>query len=176
MGLFGKPKISEEVIAGQFVLHVCRGVEESWPKITDELRQLLHDDASVLDDQFAPFEFALAVIATQMQALSNLLPADQAGRLRSHIIRCLCSDELGTYPKEALDEYQAAWDRSLQVPEPPYFGIASVLFDKLGCSEALSIGRASFKSPITLMALGSTVVTFGGAFWKTAVSQYSIVS
>ncbi|MGB5196443.1 MAG: hypothetical protein WBN64_05190 [Candidatus Deferrimicrobium sp.] len=72
MGLFGKQKISETAIAGQFVLHVCRGVEESWPKIAEELRELFRDDASVLDDQFAPFEFALAVVATQMQALPNL--------------------------------------------------------------------------------------------------------
>ncbi len=176
MGLFGEPKISEAVIAGQFVIHVCKGVQESWPKIVDELRQLFRDDASVLDDEFAPFEFALAVVATQMQALPNLLPPDQAARLRSHIVRCLCSDEVGTYPTEAIDEYQLAWDRSLQVPEPPYFGIASVLFDKLGCSEAVSIGKASFKSPITLMALGSAVVTFGGVFWKAAVSQYRIVT
>jgi hypothetical protein len=62
------------------------------------------------------------------------------------------------------------------VPEPPYFGIASVLFDKLGCSEAVSIGNASFKAPITLMALGEAVVTFQGAFWKAAVSQFSVVT
>jgi hypothetical protein len=176
MGLFGKQKISETAIAGQFVLHVCRGVEESWPKIAEELRELFRDDASVLDDQFAPFEFALAVVATQMQALPKLLSADQAARIRSHIVCCLCSDKLGTYPAEAIDEYQAAWDRSLQVPEPPYDRIASVLFDKFGCSDKVSIGKASFKSPTMLMALGSAVVTFGGQFWKAAVSQYRIVT
>jgi hypothetical protein len=62
------------------------------------------------------------------------------------------------------------------VPEPPYYGIASVLFDKLGCSDKVSIGKVSFKSPITLTTLGSALVTFGGPFWKAAVSQDRIVT
>jgi hypothetical protein len=141
------------------------------------LRQLIHDDALVLDDQFAPFEFALAVMVTQMQALPNLLPPEQAARLRSQIMECLCSDEtVGTYPKEAIEEYQSAWDRSLQVAEPPHFGIASVLWDKLGGSEAVSIDEASFRNPITLTALGGAVIMFGGAFWKEAISQYRFVT
>ena len=177
MWLFGKKKVSETTIAGQFVFYVCHGVEESWPKIAEELRELFRGDASVLDDQDAPFEFALAVVSIQMQALPNLLSADQAARIRSHIVSCLCSDDkLGTYPAEAIDEYQAAWDRSLQVPEPGFDGIASVLFDKLGCLDKVSIGKASFKSPTMLMALGSAVVTLGGPFWKEAVSQYRIVT
>jgi hypothetical protein len=142
-----KPSVSEMAIAGQFVLHIGQTVQESWPQISGGLRTFFRNDPTVLDGDIAAFEFALAVVATQIQALPNLLLSDQAARIRSHVVRCLCSDEIGTYPAEAIDEYQAAWGRSLEMAEPPYFGIAYVLFDKLGASETSSVGGAVLLRP-----------------------------
>ncbi len=169
-----KPRVSELNIAGQFVRHFFQSVQSSWPDIRKDLSGVLGEDAATLDGEIAPFEFVIAAIAVQIQALANLLPPDQAARIRDHVIRCLCSDELGTYPSDAIDEYQAAWDESLRMPEPPYHGIASVLYEKLGCSGTTSVGGTVFKSPITIMALGAEIIYFGGPFWKTAVSKYTI--
>lgn len=54
-----------------------------------------------------------------------------SARLRSHVVHWLCSEPIGPYPAEAIEEYQAAWDGWLKMAEEPWLGIAAVLFDKL---------------------------------------------
>lgn len=62
MPLFGKPKLSEAEAAAQVVMSLFRMLPESWPSIADGLRPMLGDDTSVLDDNFAAYEFALAAL------------------------------------------------------------------------------------------------------------------
>jgi len=133
MGLFGKEKLREIEAAGQFVMMVTKGVQQHWPVLANELKGMFQTENSMSDDKYDSFEFVLAVIACQIQALPNLLSADQASRIRENVMQCISSPDLGEYPREAVQEYQNAWDQSLQQSEPPFFGIASVLFDKLGC-------------------------------------------
>jgi len=175
MDLFGKEKLREIEAAGQFVLMVTKGVQQHWSTFANELKGMFQAENSVSDDQYDSFEFVLAVIACQIQALPNLLPADQASRIRENVMQCISSPDLGECPREAVQEYQNAWDQSLQQSEPPFFGIASVLFDKLGCQSDLEIGGASFKDPLILMALGEKIITFGGPWWKTVTQKYKLV-
>lgn len=175
MALFGKKKLSEIEAAGQFVIMVTKGVQQHWPEIASELKGVLQAEDSISDDQYAGFEFALAVIAVQIQALPNLLPAEQASRVREYVMQCISSPELEEYPREAIQEYQNAWDQTLQRGEPPFYGIASVLFDKLDCRSTVEFGEARFKSPLLLMALSEKVVTFGGPWWKTLTQEYELV-
>ncbi len=175
MGLFGKKKLSEVKAAGQFVLMVSKGVQQHWPDIASDLNGMLNAEDSISDDHYAGFEFVLAVIASQIQALPNLLSADQASRVRDYIMQCISSPDLEAYPREAIQEYQNAWDQSLQHGELPFYGIASVLFDKLECRSAVELGEARFKDPLLLMALSEKVVTFGGPWWETTIQQYELV-
>lgn len=175
MGLFGKKKLSEIEAAGQFVLMVTKGVQQHWPGIDSELKAMFLSGDSISDDQYASFEFVLAVIATQIQALPNLLAADQASRVREYVMRCISSPELGEYPREAIQEYQNAWEQALQQGESPFHAIAAVLSDKLECRSSVELGEARFKSPLLLMALSEKVVTFGGPWWKTMAQEYKIV-
>ena len=117
MDPFDKKTITETEIADQFVITVAKGVQESWPSIAKELSQLFQ----ISDDKNAAFEFALAVIATGIHALPNLLQQEQASRIRNYVLNCISSSaELGSYPKEA---YQDAWNASREQ------GIASVLYN-----------------------------------------------
>lgn len=175
MGLFGKKKLSEVEAAGQFVLMVTKGVQQHWPEIASELNGELKAEDSISDDQYAGFEFVLAVIATQIQALPNLLSADQAGRVREYVMQCISSAELGAYPREAIQEYQNAWDQALQQGKPPFHGIASVLFDKLENQSVVELGKTKFQNSLLLMALSEKVVTFGGPWWKATIQQYKLV-
>jgi hypothetical protein len=175
MGIFGKKRLTEIEAAGQFVLMVTKGVQQQWPQIVKELQGIFQAEDAISDDQYASFEFVLAVIACQIQALPNLLPADQASRIREYVMQCISSPELREYPREALQEYQSAWDQSLQQGEPPFYGIASVLFDKLECRNTVELGGAKFKSPLLLMALSEKIVTFGGPWWKTVTQGYNLV-
>lgn len=83
--------------AGIFVISMARSVQEAWPSIVSELAPLLGNDVQQIDTEQGMFDFVLAVIAAQMQALGNLLPADQVTRVREYILKCISSPELGTY-------------------------------------------------------------------------------
>jgi len=175
MDVFGKKKITESEAAGKFVITIARSAQEYWPSIAKELNQLVQSNKAISEDQYASFEFGLAVIATQIQALSNLLKQEQANRIRKYILECVSSPELGSYPRETIEEYQTVWDSSLEQGEPPYYGIASVLFDKLECEDTVELGGDNFKSPILLMALSEQVVKFGGPWWQNVIEKYKIV-
>jgi len=175
MGFFGKKKISEVEVAGQFVVSMLEPIQQEWPKVVAELVEMLQLKQPISTDQHAALEFALAVIALQIQALANLLPVAQANRIREHIMRCISSPSLDTYPRKAIQEYQNAWNRSLQQGEPPIDAVASVLFDKLGCESSVELGNAKFKDPLLLVALSNKVITFGGAWWKNAIQRYTLV-
>jgi len=175
MGLFCKEKLSEVEAAGQFVISIVKPIQQEWSKVAVELTRMLELQEPVSTDQSAAFEFALAVIALQIQALPNLLSPAQAGRIREYVMQCISSADLGSYPREAIDAYQSAWNQCLQQGERPFDGIASVLFDKLGCQSSVEVGKAKFKDPLLIMALSEKVITFGGAWWKNAIQRYKLV-
>lgn len=175
MDLSGKEELSEVEVAGQFVISILRPIQQEWPKVAAELTAMLQLKQPISTDQYAAFEFYLAVIALQIQALPNLLPPAQAGRIREHVMRCISSPDLGSYPGQAIEEYQAAWNECLQQGEPPFYGIASVLFDKLGCQSSVALGSAKFKSPLLLIALSEKVITFGGTWWKNVIQRCKLV-
>lgn len=175
MALFGKKKIKEIEAAGQFVMSITRGVQQYWSSIAKELNELPSNDKPILEDKYAAFEFCLAVIACQIQALPNLLNEKQAWRIREYILQCISSPDLGSYPKDTIAEYQTAWNNSLKHGELPIYGIASVLFDKIECESMFEMGGTKFKNPVLLMALGEKVVTSGGAWWKNIIAKCKIV-
>ena len=170
-----KKKISELEAAGIFVVSMVRGVQDTWPSIVSELASLLGEDVQRMDTEQVKFDFVLAVIAVQMQALSNLFPADQAARIREHVLKCISSPDLGTYPIDSLKEYEHAWKASLDAREPPWGSLASILYDKIGCNKSVSVGDAKVKSPILLVGLGSAIVRLGRAWWKDFISAYELV-
>jgi hypothetical protein len=170
-----KPRVSETAIARQFVLHVLQTAVECWPHLSQDVLRDYFASPTVLDTEAAPYECAFALAAVQIQALPNLFPTEQAARIRSHVVGWLCSicqgqpsEETRPYPAGAIEEYQVAWDRSLQVAEEPWLGAAAVLFDKLVnevASDPMTI------NPMLLFVLGGELSLRGGPFWKTALSR-----
>ena len=174
MGLFGKPKLSERDAAAKFAMNIMGDLKEAWPRVAQGIEAMLGEDAEVLQDQYARYNFALAVIATQLQAVTNLLPENES-RIRAVVLQCLHNDDLGTYPEDSIAEYQHAWDECLRRKELPINGIASVLFDKLGCTSSVAIGNGRVKSPVTLMALSAAVMDCSlGQYWKTVTTKFKL--
>ena len=89
---------------------------------------------------YADFEFVLAAIPVQLQALPNLLPSAQATPIREYVLQAMSTPDLGSYPRETIRQYQVTWDEALERGEPPYFGVASVLLDKLECANSGEVG------------------------------------
>ena len=175
MSQLGKQKLSEVDAAGRFVLTITKSVQQHWPQVARELKETLPDIDAIPEDTNAGFEFAVAVIATQVQALPNLLPVDQAARIREYILRCISPPELGAYPRDTIEQYQDAWDQSVQKGEPPCHGVASILYDKLGCRSMVEVGEERFKDPLLLMALSEKVLLFGGPWWKNITQQFNLM-
>jgi len=178
MGLSGKKELSEIEAAGQFVLWVCESVKQQWPKISNEINTMFKEigiEDALSEENLDAFEFILAVTAIQVQALPNLLPSDQALRIREIIIQCISSPDLGSYPRETIEEYQSAWDQSPQQGNRPWDGIASVLYDKLDFRSNVKLGSTNIKNPFVLMALGEKVLKFGGPYWKTVTEKCELV-
>lgn len=176
MALFGQPKKTELEAAAEFVIHFCEYVRDQWPALCRELQSLEPRFATLASDVIASYEFTLAVLAAQMQALPNLSSADQAARVRAHIMQCLTTDETADYGPTAIAEYETAWHKSLEAAEPPFGALASVLFDKLGLTSPVPIGKVTLKDPVLLMALGGTIVQVGGPWWKRYLETYRIVT
>jgi|MudIll2142460700_1097286.scaffolds.fasta_scaffold333473_1 hypothetical protein len=175
MGLSEKMEMYETKAAGLFVLTVMKGAQKRWPEIASELKSLFPAEDSLTNDQYADFEFALSVIACDLQALPNLLSADQASRIREYVLQCLSTPEMEGYPRDAIQEYQKAWDQALERLELPTDALASVLFDKLGCKSIMEFKGVRFKSPTFLIALGEKIATFVGPWWKTIIQEYKLV-
>lgn len=169
-----KRKISELKAASLFVVNMVEDVQENWSSIISELVPLLGKSVQRMDTEQVKFDFVLAVIAAQMQALSNLFPVDQAARIREHIFKYISSLDLGSYAIDSLKEYEHAWKASLDAREPPWDGLASILYDKIGCNKSVSVGDAKVKSPILLVGLGSAIVRLGRAWWKDFISAYEL--
>lgn len=174
MGLFGKKKITETEIAGLFVLAFTQEIKQHWTEIDKELSNILPGKMSFSENKYASFEFALAVIVVQLQALPNIFPIDQANRIREHVIKYISSPELGSYPSDTINEYQIAWDKALKEAEIPLYNVASLLLDKLQLQSTIEVNNITLKDPLLLMILSEKIIKFGGGWWKTISKKYKI--
>lgn len=175
MEFVNKEKISELQAAGQFVLSIVTPIQHEWPNIAADITRMLQLKQPISTDPYAGFEFALAVLAEEIQALPNLLPSEQADRIREHVLRCISSPDLGNYPRDAICEYESAWNQCIQQDEPPFGRMASILYDKLECQRTGEFGHAKFKDPLLLMALSEKIIMIGGNWWKNAIQRYTLV-
>ena len=175
MGLFGKPTISEEEAAAQFVIAMLTGVRENWTKITGSFRTLMHKSEK-LDSPWAQLEFGIATMSTQLRALANLFPAEQAERIRGYVLNCLSSAEAGEAALEALEAYDGAWDDSIEAGEPPFGAVAVRLCHRLkfGPSDIATVGE--FMDPMFLMALGGAITTTFSGWWKILLGTHRVVA
>ncbi len=172
-----KKKVTEMEAAALFVMTILKDSQKKWPSIAKELNQLLIPKKKFSKKQSDAMEFSFAVIAQHIQALPNLLEQEQAKRILEYIMKIISTPELGTYPREIIKKYQDEWDACLEQAEPPFYGIASVLFDALGCKDTQKMGDDYYiKSPIVLMALAEQVTKFGNPrWWKNLTERYNIV-
>jgi hypothetical protein len=174
-----KGNYSEVKAAGEFVTWVCQNVKQRWPRIADELNATFKEfgvEDRISNPKDYELEFLLAIIAIGIQPLPNLLPSDQAIRIRKQIIQCISSPELGSYPNKTIEEYQNAWDQSAQQGNRPWDGISSVLYHKLEFKSTVQMESTKVINPSVILALTEKVFPFCGKWWKNFTQQNSIVN
>lgn len=174
--LFGKKKISEKAAARLFVQMAVEYSQEYWPKFAAEWCQIFPEQEQALFNPEAQFEFSIAVISMQLQALPNLFPADQAERLLQYVFEGFLMVNDGPYICESIKEYLKA-SQHPQAPEKleyPGTEIASFLFDRLGFHRMNDFMFSGIKSPLILTALTEKLVRCGPV-WKILVQKHKII-
>jgi len=170
MAFWGKDKLKESDAAKGFVSYIAEHFQNDWKETANKLKTIFPSGDLIFNDGRTPTEFFFAVVAVQTQALHNLLPTDQANRIREYIIEGISHPELGEYPRQVIQEYQIAWNRSLQRHENPSIAIADVLWGKIAGDSTDSIN-----GPLHLTILSSTIVNFCGFWWKACTNKFKIV-
>lgn len=120
---FLKPSVREREAA-----EACFGVlvsssNRDWPSTTEQLKKI---GIKVNDESNGRFFFLLGRIATEMQAIPNLFPVDQAARLRTYWLEVSSPPEFGSEPLEIILEYEAAWKHSINQGAMPFYGLGEV--------------------------------------------------
>ena len=105
----------------------------------------------------------MALIAVQMQALPNLLPSQQAVRLKTYILEGISfeSEYWTTLYRELIKEYDSTWQVALSKQQPPHESIGSLLYDQFNCEQKITFEGKKFKSPLTVSALGMMTIVGG---------------
>ena len=182
MGLFGKKKMSEREAAEVFVNTIVITANEQWPAIVGQLNETskLSSGVNLGFDypETAANTFAIAVMAVELQALENLLPARQAARVREHSLEAMSAwggPQIVAAVRSAVDVYQREWDGAISAGEMPIHAVSNVLTQKLGCSVAREIGGETFNDPILIMAFSEKVITLVGGLWKSITESRKLV-
>jgi len=179
--------ITEMKAAALFCNTMLSSVDKAWPGIRKQLLPRLGKGFSFENESDAQYEFALAGIAIQLQALPNLLPPDQAQRVRALVDGCLMlpadTGHPETYALDVVRVYEGAWDRSDEImadpsgtepPNMPHDDVAGELLNRWRCTAVTQIGGVRYRPPRLVMELGAILIGAGG-WWKWLLSEYRLM-
>lgn len=176
-------KITEREAVDCFIRTTMDVAKESWPSIRKdvlELSALSHlRDLPFQDEDAAPFDFALAIVAQDLEAANNLYDQPQAGRIAKLVIE---SFDYKDEEHKALGEYAvqeiAAYRKRLHTDTDPIYAIAIRLLERwLGKDcHALEVpidGKLVI-DPLFL-SLFNPIISCCCGFWKTTNDNYLLV-
>lgn len=108
-----KKKLTEQEAAAQFVFYIFTESWDVWPIIHKDLKDGFKEGFIVEDENMAAFNFALAAIAQDLQAVKNLFPHDQAERIEKLVLRCV-DVEYGGYAIDEVKKYSNQFQMAIQ--------------------------------------------------------------
>lgn len=120
--------------------------------------------------------FLIAVLATELHAMSSLMQPIEATRTRAaavqQMIACgaLAGERLALFDK--VEETLCAVERA---PDTLATAIGRALYEPLGCLEMTELGGVTYAEPATELAIGFAVVVMTSAWWKRFLETYRIV-
>jgi hypothetical protein len=157
------------------VRDILSHIKEQWQSIEAALAPVIEpSDRVLLADPWVRFEFALASLAQESQALPNLFDEPRATRLLGHVTSCLDGRDLEGAGVDGFNTYCAAWKRSLDRNQPPFDEVASTLYDRAGFQASVELPGGRFKDPLLLMAIVAALMMPGGGWWKANHTRYAL--
>jgi hypothetical protein len=178
-----KETLTEQEATSYFIRDITKSVKDAWPSINKDIQDLASQlhlvGASFEDEEMASFNFLLAVISQDLEAVSNLYDKDQAVRIEELVLNCFkYKDEkfiaLGEYAVEEIKEYR---NKLHSDPEPLYaitVRLLQRLFGKNYPSIKVNINGKSYIDPIILSMINPLITNCCG-FWKTARDNYNLI-
>lgn len=187
-----KKKMGEKEAAALFIDMSLMAVDKSWKELSAFLEKLL--DTKFEDELTTKFEYAMALVAVQMQALPKLFPMAQALRVRNHLMEYLQSkSEEGRYAIDLIKKYEEAWNYGKDIItekravtdrdkfnsryEPPNFNspleavgvaLSDTFYDRT--SIELGGGEKRVYNLNTIKLLGESLLKFG-SYWHNFLAK-----
>jgi len=188
-----KKIITEDKAAAFFQFSVLEAINGRWPEIKRIFKQLIRDESfSFANEEGALFDLLLAVEASELGALKNIFPADQAHRLFDLCLGSWESPEDLEYARLEIEEYTNFYEKALNEGENPIYAIPVRLLHRwLGSSirdflvkfdgpAALALGvpeGMGYVDPLLVQVFTQEVFfgLIGFGRWKRIFEDYELI-
>jgi hypothetical protein len=187
-----KKTITEDKAAAFFHSSVIEAINGRWPEIKRIFRRLIRDESfSFANEEGALFDLLLAVEASELGALKNVFPADQAHRLFDLCLGSWESPEDIEYARVEIEEYGNYYEKALKEGENPIFAIPVRLLHrwlgsairnflvKLKGTRALALGvpEGGYIDPMLVQVFTQEVFfgIIGFGRWKRISDEYRLI-
>jgi hypothetical protein len=190
-------KMNEKEAAVHFFDVSLAAVEKNWKELSAFLEKIM--ETKIEEETASKFEYAMALVAVQMQALPKLLPLPQALRVRNHLMEHLSAKaEEGKFAIDLIKKYEDAWNyaktiigeqKAVNVQdsfnsryEPPHFknpleAVGTILSDTFydrTSIETMGGEKREYKLS-TVQLLGESFAQFGG-YWQKFLSNVELTA
>mgnify|MGYP001620200477 CR=1 FL=1 len=166
MHMFGRRKMNEADASILFVQSILKAGRDTWPGLVRNVQSLLEHDTAKINQDLAAFEFSIACLACQAEAIPNLFPGQQGARILWHTLDTIRNLPFGGVAIEAFGNYKTTWSRALEQGEIPSDAVANLLCERIGLVAAVDILGIRFRDPLLIELIGEAVVTTPAGWWK----------
>lgn len=172
-----KKTISEQVAVERFIKETLSTAPLRWPLVVAEIKK--HCGASHLrTDPTSPpsAEFAIAVLALELQAVRTLFSPEQSSRLFNKVFQAIKQLKLNDYVLETVKVYHIAVEREVKNGNDAdsIRTIPAILYDRLQCTATVELEGKRIKSPLALAALLSALDD-GSSWWKRLAQNHIVL-
>lgn len=167
-----RKRYTERAIADDFVRAAFDNAVESLPAVCSGLREFF-TEFSLVDGARAPRDLAAAIVALEIQALPNLFPSAQAGRLRYHVLRSL-TFRYGEHVASEVRAYEEIFRGQLRNGLNPFERVSERLLHRFTHKEVANNDGAFVVRPVSTMFLSASIAAMCGV-WKMFREQFEIV-
>lgn len=168
---FGKKKISEEDATDSFVCALIDDMQEAYPWLIDQLKEIQGGDKISSLPENARETIITAALSLELIALSNLFPEDQAKRIRELSISLFA--EYQEVKEETLcfdiESYERCFNEHTEAHLNPLLAVSELLIQKLGIEDP----RLKGPDPILASGLSAALVSLSGR-WKRLNESFKI--
>lgn len=168
---FGKKKVSEEDATDSFVCALIDDMEEAYPWLIEQLKEIAGGDKISSLPENAKETITIAALSLELIALPNIFQQDQAKRIRKLSISLFA--EYQEFKEETLcsdiESYERCFNENVEARLNPLLAVSELLIQKLEIEDP----RLKGPNPILASGFGAAFVSLSGR-WKRLNESFKI--